>query len=166
MSLGIIWRICLNTDPWARPPSEILIRRSEVGPRICILTHSPGDANAGGSRTVPVACSLRKHFCKPFSRTLIFWSSLMTSEKQQKRQKLLTHLGRTLLTLETMYSSYILLLPEGKVLPIAAPCSSAAILMHRTLPDIWSVVQTEACRACEWVWANNSKLCTNCKGRA
>lgn len=90
----------------------------------------------------------------------------MTSEKQQKRQKLLTHLGRTLLTLETVYSSYILLLPEGKVLPIAAPCSSVAILMHRTLPDIWSVVQTEACRACEWVWANNSKLCTNGKARA
>ena len=45
----------------------------------------------------------------------------MTSEKQQKRQKLLTCLGGTLVTSEPVYSSYILLQPEWKVLPIASP---------------------------------------------
>lgn len=44
----------------------------------------------------------------------------MTSEKQQKRQKLLTPFGGTLLTLEPVNSTYILLQPEWKGPPIAS----------------------------------------------
>lgn len=58
----------------------------------------------------------------------------MNSEKQQKRQKLLTCLGGTLVTSEPVYSSYILLQQEWKVLPIASPPRQSSSRTEPCLP--------------------------------
>lgn len=54
----------------------------------------------------------------------------MPSEKQQRRQKLLTHLGGTLLTSEAVHSSSALREAERNFLPASStpqrPCSHTA----------------------------------------
>lgn len=105
-SLRIIWRICLNTGSWAWPPSEILIRRSDVTQGLH-LAHAPGKANAGSARTVVWGNPSASFIVGLSSLGAQFW--LLRSNM---RQKLLVHLGGTLLTLEPVYSSYILLQAE------------------------------------------------------
>lgn len=88
----------------------------------------------------------------------------MTFEKEQEREALDTS-GRNPADLEIcVFQLHPATSRVGS--PADSFPASVAILMPRTLPDTCSVVQTEVCRACEWVWANDSKFCMNGKARA
>lgn len=96
-------------------PTTIRNSNQEVwgGPQGSHFSTSPGDSKCRSFKDT----GLRKLFCKLF----IYWSSVVTSEKQPKRQKLLTHVGGPLLTSEAVHSSSAMLWPEWKVLPIPSP---------------------------------------------